>query len=74
MFGLFGSRRAEAPETIDVGILAASGDVVVMYPGEGIPRRYPAALARAIADQVNAHPHVYAAIDGQKKAPDGAGA
>jgi hypothetical protein len=67
-------RRAAQPERIDVGILAASGDVVVMYPGEGIPRRYPAALARAIAEQVNAHEHVYAALDGQQKAPDGAGA
>jgi hypothetical protein len=45
-----------------------------MYPGEGIPRRYPAALARAIAEQVNAHGHVYAALDEQQKAPDGAGA
>ena len=32
------SRPAANPEQIDVGILAASGDVVVMYPGEGIPR------------------------------------
>ncbi|MEY4908200.1 MAG: hypothetical protein RL260_1918 [Pseudomonadota bacterium] len=67
-------RRAAQPERIDVGILAASGDVVVMYPGEGIPRRYPAALARAIAEQVNAHGHVYAVLDEQQKAPDGAGA
>ena len=58
----------------DVGVLAQSGDVVVMWPGEGIPRRYPAALARAIADQVNAHAHVYAVLDGQQKAPGGAGA
>lgn len=57
------SRSVPDPQQIDVGILAASGDVVVMYPGEGIPRRYPAALARAIADQVNMHAHVYAAID-----------
>ena len=67
MFGLFGSRRSDVPEAIDCGILAASGDVVVMYPGEGVPRRYPAALARAIADQVNAHPHVYAALDAAAK-------
>lgn len=67
-------RRGAKPEPIDCGILAASGDVVVMYPGEGIPRRYPAALARAIAEQVNAHAHVYKALDAQQKAPDGAGA
>jgi hypothetical protein len=56
-------RSGAAPEKIDVGILAESGDVVVMYPGEGIPRRYPAVLARAIAEQVNAHAHVYAVLD-----------
>lgn len=61
-------RSSAVPEKIDVGILAASGDVVVMYPGEGIPRRYPAALARAIAEQVNAHGHVYAALDGRQMA------
>lgn len=66
------ARRQQQAERIDVGILAASGDVVVMYPGEGIPRRYPAELARAIAEQVNAHAHVYAAIDERKKAPGGA--
>lgn len=53
-------RKPAAPEVIDVGVLAESGDVVVMYPGEGIPRRYPAALALAIAKQVNDHPAVYA--------------
>lgn len=53
-------RKPAQPEVIDVGVLAESGDVVVMFPGEGIPRRYPAALALAITRQVNAHPAVYA--------------
>ena len=68
------SRQPSSLPAPDVGVLAQSGDVVVMWPGEGIPRRYPAELARAIADQVNAHAHVYAALDGQQKAPGGAGA
>ena len=52
-------RRAAEDQPINVGVLDPSGDVVVMWPGEGIPRRYPAALALAIARQVNAHPAVY---------------
>ncbi|KDB50598.1 hypothetical protein X805_38060 [Sphaerotilus natans subsp. natans DSM 6575] len=52
-------RSSSRPNRLQVGVLYPSGDVVVMWEGEAIPRVWPAGVAVAIADRVNAHRDLY---------------